>query len=73
VGYLEPPSVTVANSVVDEPVTLLLRPLPPNVDPFTFAPVKGMMTRYAKKMVNNRFYGVIKVKNIVKFGIESFR
>ena len=46
---------------------------PTMYNPFTFAPVKGMMTRYAKKMVNNRFYGVIKVKNIVKFGIESFR
>ena len=46
---------------------------PTMYNPFTFAPVKGIMTRYAKKMVNNRFYGVIKVKNIVSFGIESFR
>jgi hypothetical protein len=46
---------------------------PTMYNPFTFAPVKGIMTRYAKKMVNNRFYGVIKVKNIVTFGIESFR
>lgn len=46
---------------------------PTMYNPFTFAPVKGIMTRYAKKMVNNRFYGVIKVKNIVQFGIESFR
>jgi hypothetical protein len=29
------------------------------------------MTRYAKKMVNNKFYGVIKVKNIVTFGGDS--
>jgi hypothetical protein len=34
---------------------------PTMYNPFTFAPVKGIMTRYAKKMVNNRFYGVIKV------------
>ena len=46
---------------------------PTMYNPFTFAPVKGIMTRYAKKMVNNKFYGVIKVKNIVTFGIDGFR
>ena len=46
---------------------------PTMYNPFTFAPVKGIMTRYAKKMVNNRFYGVVKVKNIVTFGIDGFR
>jgi len=46
---------------------------PTMYNPFTFAPVKGLMTRYAKKMVNNRYYGIIKVKNIVTFGIDSFR
>jgi hypothetical protein len=46
---------------------------PTMYNPFTFAPVKGIMTRYAKKMVNSRFYGVIKVKNIVSFGIDGFR
>jgi hypothetical protein len=46
---------------------------PTMYNPFTFAPVKGIMTRYAKKMVNNKFYGVIKCKNIVQFGIEGFR
>lgn len=46
---------------------------PTMYNPFTFAPVKGIMTRYAKKMVNNRFYGVVKVQNIVTFGIDSFR
>jgi hypothetical protein len=44
---------------------------PTMYNPFTFAPVKGIMTRYAKKMVNNKFYGVIKVKNIVTFGGDS--
>ena len=29
-----------------------------------FTPRKGIMTRYAKKMVNNRFYGVIYIDNI---------
>lgn len=33
-------------------------------DPNDFTPRKGIMTRYAKKMVNNRFYGVIYVDNI---------
>ena len=46
---------------------------PTMYNPFTFSPVKGIMTRYAKKMVNNRFYGTIKVKNGVTFGINSFR
>ena len=46
---------------------------PTMYNPFTFAPVKGIMTRYAKKMVNNRFYGVIKCKNIVSFGITGLR
>lgn len=46
---------------------------PTMYNPFTFAPVKGIMTRYAKKMVNNKFYGVIKVKNAVQFGITAFR
>jgi hypothetical protein len=33
-------------------------------DPNDFTPRKGIMTRYAKKMVNNRFYGVICIDNI---------
>ncbi len=30
---------------------------PTMYNPFNFTPIKGIMTRYAKKMVNNRFYG----------------
>jgi hypothetical protein len=33
-------------------------------DPNDFTPRKGILTRYSKKMVNNRFYGVIKIDNI---------
>ena len=33
-------------------------------DPSDFTPRKGILTRYAKKMVNNRFYGVIYIDNI---------
>ena len=33
-------------------------------DPNDFTPRKGIMTRYGKKMVNNRFYGVIYLDNL---------
>lgn len=33
-------------------------------DPNDLTPRKGIMTRYGKKMVNNRFYGVIYIDNI---------
>ena len=33
-------------------------------DPNDFTPRKGLMTRYGKKMVNNRFYGVIYIDNL---------
>ncbi len=33
-------------------------------DPNDFTPRKGLMTRYGKKMVNNRFYGVIYMDNL---------
>ena len=33
-------------------------------DPNDFTPRKGIMTRYAKKMINNRFYGVIYIDNL---------
>lgn len=46
---------------------------PTMYNPFTFAPVKGIMTRYAKKLVNNRYYGTIRVKNVVTFGIDGLR
>jgi hypothetical protein len=46
---------------------------PTMYNPFTFAPVKGIMTRYAKKLVNNRYYGTIRIKNVVTFGIEGLR
>ena len=31
------------------------------------------MTRYAKKMVNNRFYGKITVDGVQTFGINELR
>lgn len=42
-------------------------------NPFNFAPVKGIMTRYAKKVVNNRFYGHIRVDGIPTFDTRELR
>jgi hypothetical protein len=46
---------------------------PTMYNPFTFSPVKGIMTRYAKKMVNNRFYGAIKIDGIQTFDVRELR
>ena len=42
-------------------------------NPFNMAPIKGIMTRYAKKMVNNRYYGSIRVDGLVHWSISEFR
>ena len=42
-------------------------------NPMNFAPIKGIMTRYAKKMVNNRYYGHIRVDGLVHWSISEFR
>ena len=42
-------------------------------NPFNFAPVKGIMTRYAKKCVNNKFYGAIKVDGLTTWSIDELR
>jgi len=46
---------------------------PTMYNPFNFTPIKGIMTRYAKKMVNNRFYGVIKVDGVRTFNLNQLR
>lgn len=46
---------------------------PTMYNPFNFTPIKGIMTRYAKKMVNNRFYGVISVAGLQSFDISELR
>jgi len=46
---------------------------PTMYNPFNFAPVKGIMTRYAKKMVNNRFYGRIQVDGVRTFDLRELR
>lgn len=42
-------------------------------NPFNFAPIKGIMTRYAKKTVNNRFYGHVRVDGLKHWSINEFR
>jgi hypothetical protein len=42
-------------------------------NPQNFAPVKGIMTRYAKKMVNNRFYATVRVDNVETFDLNELR
>ena len=46
---------------------------PTMYNPFTMTPIKGIMTRYAKKMVNNRYFGVINVNGLVTFGTDTLR
>ena len=38
-----------------------------------FAPVKGIITRYAKKMVNNRYYGAIRCSGLQTWNIMELR
>ena len=46
---------------------------PTMYNPFNFAPVKGIMTRYAKKMVNNRYYGHVRVDGLQYWNINELR
>lgn len=46
---------------------------PTMYNPFNFAPVKGIMTRYAKKVVNNRFYGHVRVDGVPTFSVAELR
>ena len=46
---------------------------PTMYNPFNFAPVKGICTRYAKKCVNNRFYGGVKVDGLTTWSIDELR
>jgi hypothetical protein len=43
-------------------IPLMLTPLV--YDPISFTPRKGIMTRYAKKMVRNDFYGTVRVADL---------
>lgn len=38
-----------------------------------FAPVRGIITRYAKKVVNNRFYGAVRVAGLQTWNMNELR
>lgn len=42
-------------------------------NPFDFTPIRGIMTRYAKKMVLNRYYGRIFCDGLTTFGIGDLQ
>jgi hypothetical protein len=42
-------------------------------NPFNMAPVRMLLTRYAKKMVNNRYYGAIVVNGLKTWNINELR
>jgi len=46
---------------------------PTMYNPFNFTPIKGIMTRYAKKMVNNRFYGKVTIDGVRSFDLNELR
>lgn len=46
---------------------------PTVINPENFAPVKGIMTRYAKKVVNSRFFGAVIVDGLVQWDPQEIR
>ena len=46
---------------------------PTMYNPFNMTPIKGIMTRYAKKLVNNRYFATIDVKGIVTYSLDTLR
>jgi hypothetical protein len=42
-------------------------------NPFNAAPVKFIMTRYAKKVVNNKFYGLVEVHGLTTWDTNELR
>jgi hypothetical protein len=42
-------------------------------NPFDFKPIRGIMSRYAKKMILNRYYGKVLVDGLDVFGIGELR
>lgn len=46
---------------------------PTMYNPFNFTPVKGICTRYAKKLVNSKYFGAIKVDGLIFFDPKELR
>lgn len=46
---------------------------PTMYNPMNMAPVKGICTRYAQKVVNNRYFGHVKVDGLVHWSLDELR
>ena len=46
---------------------------PTMYNPNNFAPIKGIMTRFAKKVVNNKFYGAVRVDGLTTWNTQELR
>ena len=46
---------------------------PTMYNPMNFAPIKGIITRYAKKLVNNKFYGSVRVDGLTTWSTQELR
>ena len=46
---------------------------PTMYNPFNFAPIKGICTRYAKKLVNNKYYGAVQVDGLIHWSVLELR
>ena len=46
---------------------------PTMYSPFNFAPVKGISTRYAKKLVNNRYFAHLRCDGLVHWNVNELR
>jgi hypothetical protein len=46
---------------------------PTMYNPFNFAPIKGIVTRYAKKTVCNKYFGAVRVDGLVHWDINELR
>lgn len=46
---------------------------PTMYNPFNFTPTKAISTRYAKKLVNNQYFGAIKVDGLIHFNPAELR
>ena len=46
---------------------------PTMYNPFNFAPIKGIATRYAKKVVCNKYFGAIRVDGLVHWDVNELR
>jgi len=46
---------------------------PTIINPSNFAPIKGIMTRFAKKVTCNKFFGAVRVDGLVHWSVNELR